>query len=59
MDLFKLSLMKAVRSELEELKRKILRLEEVIARLRTENEFLRSHVSRQVLIQLQQKQHLV
>ena len=46
-------LMNAVRSEVEELKEKIIKLEEVITQLQSENEFLRANVNRDVLLQLQ------
>ena len=55
-DLVKSHLMNAVRSEVEELKEKIIKLEEVITQLQSENEFLRSNVNRDVLLQLQQQQ---
>ena len=48
--------MNAVRSEVEELKEKIIKLEEVITQLQSENEFLRANVNRDVLLQLQQQQ---
>ena len=49
-------LMNAVRSEVEELKEKIIKLEEVITQLQSENEFLRANVNRDVQRQLQQPQ---
>jgi regulator of replication initiation timing len=48
--------MNAVRSEVEELKEKIIKLEEVISQLQSENEFLRANVNRDVLLQFQQQQ---
>ena len=51
-------LMNAVRSEVEELKEKIIKLEDIITQLQTENEFLRANVNRDVLMQLQQQQQL-
>merc|ERR1711997_32957 len=69
MDLVKSHLMNAVRSEVEELKEKIVKLEETISnqqtelsrsqnefnrevgRLQSENEFLRSHVTQEILVQ--------
>ena len=50
--------MNAVRSEVEELKEKIIKLEEIITQLQSENEFLRANVNRDVLLQLQQQQQL-
>jgi hypothetical protein len=50
--------MNAVRSEVEELKEKIIKLEEIITHLQSENEFLRANVNRDVLLQLQQQQQL-
>ena len=57
-DLVKSHLMNAVRSEVEELKEKIIKLEDIITQLQTENEFLRANVNRDVLMQLQQQQQL-
>merc|ERR1712088_171896 len=72
MDLVKSHLMNAVRSEVEELKEKIVKLEETISnqqtelsrsqnefnrevgRLQSENEFLRSHVTQEILVQIPQ-----
>ena len=63
MDLVKSHLMNAVRSEVEELKEKIIKLEETISqqqtdfdfkvtRLQAENDFLRAHVTPDVIVQL-------
>jgi regulator of replication initiation timing len=57
-DLVKSHLMNAVRSEVEELKEKIIKLEDIITQLQTENEFLRANVNRDVLMKLQQQQQL-
>ena len=54
MDLVKSHLMTAVRSEVEELKEKIIKLEETIAALQAENEILRAHASPEVLAQIGQ-----
>merc|ERR1719266_919400 len=74
MDLVKSHLMNAVRSEVEELKEKIIKLEETISQqqdaldkqqtnfnrefgnLQRENEFLRSQVSSEVLLQYSNQQ---
>ncbi|CAB4059301.1 unnamed protein product [Lepeophtheirus salmonis] len=52
MDLVKSHLMNAVRSEVEELKERIVKLEDVISHLQTENDFLKANVSQEVLTQL-------
>merc|ERR1711997_63156 len=52
MDLVKSHLMTAVRSEVEELKEKILRLEDTISNLQNENEVLKANVSSDVLHQI-------
>ena len=46
-------LMNAVRSEMEELKEKIVKLEDTVSTLQYENDYLRSHASEGVLSQLQ------
>ena len=45
-------LMNAVRSEVEELKEKIIRLEDTINNLQSENEFMKKHVPTDVLRQI-------
>eukprot|EP00096_Caligus_rogercresseyi_P008753 TRINITY_DN282_c2_g1_i1.p1 TRINITY_DN282_c2_g1~~TRINITY_DN282_c2_g1_i1.p1 ORF type:complete len:205 (+),score=57.31 TRINITY_DN282_c2_g1_i1:116-730(+) len=52
MDLVKSHLMNAVRSEVEELKERIVKLEDVISHLQTENDFLKANVTQEVLTQL-------
>ena len=52
-DLVKSHLMNAVRSEMEELKEKIVKLEDTVSTLQHENDYLRSHASENVLSQLQ------
>jgi hypothetical protein len=52
MDLVKSHLMNAVRSEVEELKEKIIRLEDTINNLQSENEFMKKHVTSDVLRQI-------
>ena len=52
-DLVKSHLMNAVRSEMEELKEKIVKLEDTVSTLQYENDYLRSHASEGVLSQLQ------
>jgi len=44
--------MNAVRSEVEELKEKIIKLEDTITHLQTENEILRANVAPEVLSEL-------
>lgn len=53
MDLVKSHLMSAVRSEVEELRDKISKLEDTVQILSRENEVLRTHVPAEVLGQLQ------
>lgn len=53
-DLVKSHLMNAVRNEMEELKEKIVKLEDTVNTLQCENEFLKSHASSETLSQLQQ-----
>ena len=48
MDLVKNHLMSAVRGEVEDLKEKIVRLEEHMARIQIENQILREHVPSEV-----------
>lgn len=52
MDLVKSHLMNAVRSEVEELKEKILRLEDTITNLHNENEVLKAYAPTEVLRQI-------
>jgi len=52
MDLVKNHLMSAVRGEVDEMREKIIRLEEGMARLQVENDILREHVSREVNINI-------
>merc|ERR1719266_2722211 len=52
MDLVKSHLMNAVRSEVEELKEKIIRLEDTINNLQTENEAIKKYVPTDVLRQI-------
>lgn len=52
MDLVKSHLMNAVRSEVEELKEKIIRLEDTISTLQNENEVLKANVPSEVLHQI-------
>jgi FtsZ-binding cell division protein ZapB len=52
MDLVKSHLMNAVRSEVEELKEKIIRLEDTIINLQSENEVLKRNVPNDVLRQI-------
>ncbi len=55
-DLVKSHLMNAVRSEVEELKEKIVKLEDTVSNLQCENDYLRAHASTDVLSQLPQPQ---
>ena len=52
-DLVKSHLMNAVRSEMEELKEKIVKLEDTVSTLQYENDYLRANASENVLSQLQ------
>lgn len=59
MDLVKSHLMSAVRSEVEELRDKISKLEDTVTILSRENDVLRNHVNPEVLSQLTQGRTLL
>lgn len=59
MDLVKSHLMSAVRSEVEELRDKISKLEESVSHLSRENEVLRANVNPEILANLSNRQQCI